>query len=119
MAGVIVQIDFPRSGGIKISLARRIEGWEGHGKDQKQILIPMFLAGAESRNEDDRDFLRSYCAWWSRSCGFKQFDDVQMYLEAIWRERDLPGTEDIWWGTVIERERTRAELPIRPEILLG
>jgi hypothetical protein len=33
MAGIIVHIDLPLSGGIKISPACRIEGWEGHGKD--------------------------------------------------------------------------------------
>jgi hypothetical protein len=33
MAGIVVQIDLPLSGGIKISPARRIEGWEGHRKD--------------------------------------------------------------------------------------
>jgi len=33
MSSIIIQIDLPLSGGIKISPARRIEGWEGHGKD--------------------------------------------------------------------------------------
>jgi hypothetical protein len=86
---------------------------------QKQILIPMFLAGAEARNEEEMDFLRKYCGWWSRSCGFKQFDDVRRYLEEIWREKGLLDMENIWWGTVIERARARAESPLRPEILLG
>jgi hypothetical protein len=33
MAGIIIQIDLPLPGGVKISPARRIEGWEGHRKD--------------------------------------------------------------------------------------
>ena len=33
MAGIIVQIDLPLPGGIKVSAAGRIQGREGHRKD--------------------------------------------------------------------------------------
>jgi hypothetical protein len=117
---------WPRNGPVPGNvrfLARRIidhtRCMRGEVTYQKQTLLPMFLAGAESRREDDRDFIREYCARWTRSCGFKMFDDVRSYLEEIWREQELPGMQDIWWATVIEKQMAQAQLPTRPQVLLG
>jgi hypothetical protein len=34
---------------------------------QKQLLLPVFLAGAEVRRQENRDFVREYCQYWTRS----------------------------------------------------
>src|SRR5882757_6069886 len=46
MSNVIIEIDFPLPGGMKVSPARRIEGWEGHGKDP--LSPSRFIEGSRS-----------------------------------------------------------------------
>jgi hypothetical protein len=86
---------------------------------QKQVLIAVFLASAEMKREDDRDFVRGYTAWWSRLCGSKMFDDACSFLEEVWTENDGQGGQKVWWGSVIDRRCLQSGLPQRPQVLLG
>jgi hypothetical protein len=86
---------------------------------QKQILLPLFLAGAEIRREEDRDFVRDYCLRWTKLCGSKMFIDASDFCEEIWERTDKEDSQGIWWGTVIDKRCSGSKLPIRPQILLG
>lgn len=83
---------------------------------QKQVLLPVFLAAAETRSSLYRDFTREYCKWWTKSCGFKMFADVSFYLEEIWKEEDIPG---VWWATIIDRRKKEPHQRRQPQILMG
>ncbi|KAH8674760.1 fungal-specific transcription factor domain-containing protein [Tricladium varicosporioides] len=86
---------------------------------QKQVLLPVFLAGAELQNSEYREFVREYCEWWTMSCGFKMFKDVYCYLQNIWEEIDSSSDSDFWWGTVIERKRREHPQLFSSQILMG
>jgi hypothetical protein len=83
---------------------------------QKQLLLPVFLAAAETQSEDYREFAREYCKWWTKACGFKMFADVSLYLDDIWKEQVTPG---VWWATIIDRRRADSQQPRLPQILMG
>lgn len=86
---------------------------------QKQILLPLFLAGAEIRREEDREFVRDYCSWWTSVCGSKMFIDASDFCEEIWERADKEASQGIWWGGIIDKRCSESKLPIRPQILLG
>ncbi|KAH6670754.1 fungal-specific transcription factor domain-containing protein [Halenospora varia] len=86
---------------------------------QKQVLLPVFLAGAELQSPEYRDFVREYCEWWTISCGFKMFKDVYSYLQIIWEEIDSSTGPAFWWGTVIERKRREHPQLFSSQILMG
>ncbi|KAF4614307.1 hypothetical protein G7Y89_g15431 [Cudoniella acicularis] len=86
---------------------------------QKQVLLPVFLAAAEMRSHEYREFARSYCEWWNRSCGWKMFKDVYSYLQEIWDEGDSSNGTEVWWATIIDRRRQGHQEPLSPQILMG
>jgi hypothetical protein len=80
--------------------------WIAQSDDiQRQVLIPMFLAGAEMRTKGNRDFVRNYCMHWSALPGFRQFQIVLELLEDIWQQSDLtPGIAFCWANRVSPRD---------------
>jgi hypothetical protein len=86
---------------------------------QKQLLLPVFLAAAETQNEEYRQFARNYCDWWTKSCGFKMFADVSSYLEDLWYEQDNSNEPGIWWATIIDRQKKGSQQGRLPQILMG
>jgi hypothetical protein len=86
---------------------------------QKQLLLPVFLAAAETQNEDYRQFARDYCDWWTKSCGYKMFADVSSYLEDLWHEQDNYNEPGIWWATIIDRRKKGSQQGRLPQILMG
>ncbi|KAJ5575352.1 hypothetical protein N7450_009251 [Penicillium hetheringtonii] len=86
---------------------------------QKQILLPIFLAGTEVKREEDRDFVREYCSWWTRLCGSKMFIDASSFCEEAWIKFDNGDCDGIWWGSIIDKKCAESGFPICPQILLG
>lgn len=66
---------------------------------QKQLLLPVFLAGSETGDEEMRDMARGYCRWWSERSRYNMFHSVPVLLEDIWNG-------DTWWGDVVD-EKTK------------
>ncbi|KIW81559.1 hypothetical protein Z517_04585 [Fonsecaea pedrosoi CBS 271.37] len=69
---------------------------------QKQLLIPMFLAGAEARNEAMRDTVRSYCLWWAARSRYGMFCSVSSVLEEYWEQNQSEYTSPLWWGSFLD-----------------
>jgi hypothetical protein len=67
---------------------------------QKQLLLPVFLAGCETSDETLRAEAREYCIWWSEETGYDMFLTAAALLEEVWgcSSRD----EGSWWGGVID-----------------
>lgn len=86
---------------------------------QKQLLLPVFLAAAEMQSQDYRDFVRDYCKWWVKACGFMMFADVSSYLEDIWKEIDNPNVPHVWWATIIDQRKKESQQLRLPQILMG
>lgn len=69
---------------------------------QKQLLLPAFLAGSETSDEDMRDFVRGFCSYWADKCRYSMFSSVPLLLDEIWNTGK-------WWGAVIDsKTRSRA-----------
>jgi hypothetical protein len=68
---------------------------------QKQLLLPVFLAGAELGTEWDRSFVRQYCKHWSEASRFYHFESVGELLEDIWKDWSLSTRGTYWWGQKI------------------
>ncbi|CAG8105377.1 unnamed protein product [Penicillium nalgiovense] len=62
---------------------------------QKQLLIPVFLAGSETSDEDMRHFVKEYCAYWGEKCRYSMFNSVPVLFDEIWATGK-------WWGAVID-----------------
>ncbi|KAJ0421678.1 hypothetical protein BJY00DRAFT_311979 [Aspergillus carlsbadensis] len=67
---------------------------------QKQLLLPVFLAGCETTDETLRQEAREYCIWWSEETGYDMFLTAAALLEEVWNcgARDSGS----WWGGVID-----------------
>ncbi|KAJ5700853.1 hypothetical protein N7536_003866 [Penicillium majusculum] len=62
---------------------------------QKQLLIPVFLAGSETSDEDMRHFVKEYCAYWGEKSRYSMFNSVPVLFDEIWATGK-------WWGAVID-----------------
>ncbi|SPN96477.1 uncharacterized protein DNG_00005 [Cephalotrichum gorgonifer] len=65
---------------------------------QKQLLLPVFLAGSETTDGEMRRFTRNYCKWWAHRSRYNMFNSVSLLLEDIWKGDDAQA----WWGSVID-----------------
>jgi hypothetical protein len=90
---------------------------------QKQVLLPMFLAGAELRSGQDREFARKYCKHWSDTSRAYHFESAAEMLEDIWRESDTLSECNYWWGYRVnsqtDRAARKAGVSFVSEVLLG
>lgn len=62
---------------------------------QKQLLLPIFLAGSETSDGDMRIFVKDYCSYWGEKSRYNMFNSVPALLEEIWASGN-------WWGTVVD-----------------
>jgi hypothetical protein len=88
---------------------------------QKQVLLPMFLAGAEMKSGPDRDFVRQYCKLWAEKSRAYHFESASELLEGIWSESDMLADEQYWWGVTVDSQHTNDgdTRPLSSQILLG
>ncbi|ERT00199.1 hypothetical protein HMPREF1624_03570 [Sporothrix schenckii ATCC 58251] len=83
---------------------------------QKQLMLPVFLAGAELRDAGLRNDARDYCAWWGTKTRYNMFITARALLEDVWRRRVAAGEDvDVWWGELFDQKGQRAD----KEYLLG
>lgn len=90
---------------------------------QKQVLLPVFLAGSEIEDEDDRSFIRNYCRHWSVTARFHMFETTRVLLEDIWKDMKSSTRDKYWWGTKVESNNARRpggeQNDLATQILLG
>jgi hypothetical protein len=80
--------------------------WISEGDNmRKQLMIPVFLAGAEMRTEGNRGFVRGYSEQWAQQDSFGQFQYVLDVLGEIWQHVDTPEGTSTWWGRHLNRKR--------------
>lgn len=89
---------------------------------QKQLLIPLFLAAAETGDETDRTFVQQYCKHWSSTSRYSMFETTEMIIKDIWVDWH-PSTRDVyWWGSKVSSGsvlKGRREDPMATRLLLG
>lgn len=73
---------------------------------QKQLLLPVFLAGAEARDENMRDTARSFCLWWGARSRYGMFYSVSNLLEQFWSEPQYKDGKPTWWGSFLDEKST-------------
>lgn len=67
---------------------------------QKQLLLPVFLAGSETGDEEMRRFAREYCLWWANRSRYNMFNSAALLLGEIWEREDAGA----WWGSVVDQK---------------
>ncbi|KAK1772067.1 hypothetical protein QBC33DRAFT_575765 [Phialemonium atrogriseum] len=67
---------------------------------QKQLLLPVFLAGCETKDEHLRQEARSYYTWWNEKTRYDMFLTATALLEEVWTNQD----PHCWWGSVIDQK---------------
>ncbi|EXJ85836.1 hypothetical protein A1O1_06205 [Capronia coronata CBS 617.96] len=71
---------------------------------QKQLLLPIFLAGAQTTFDRHKNFIREYCRQWFETFGYHMFTSVIGILEEVWAGQD-EADRGPWWGEVVDRWR--------------
>lgn len=78
---------------------------------QKQLLLPVFLAGSETSDPEMRDFVKDYCMYWGEKSGYSMFNSVPALLDEVW-------SSGMWWGVVVDN-KTRGLGQGPTQVLLG
>lgn len=78
---------------------------------QKQLLLPVFLAGSETSDPEMRDFVKDYCTYWGDKSGYSMFNSVPVLLDEVW-------SSGMWWGVVVDN-KTRGLGQGPTQVLLG
>lgn len=82
---------------------------------QKQLLLPVFLAGSETGDEEMRRFTREYCRWWANRSRYNMFNSASALLDEVWER----GGEDAWWGDVVDGKTQGGRGGAAVQFLLG
>ncbi|KAL4906341.1 fungal-specific transcription factor domain-containing protein [Aspergillus multicolor] len=99
-------------------LARRIinhsQSCRRTSQTQKQLLLPIFLAGCETGDAEMREFVKGYCAYWGERSRYSMFYSAIVLLEEIWAAPEGEGSgttkgKGMWWGDVVDG-KTRGEI---------
>lgn len=70
---------------------------------QKQLLLPVFLAGSEAVDSYSRSFVDDYCERWYSKCRYSMFREASALLHDIWARRDRETNQfAVWWGSVMD-----------------
>lgn len=82
---------------------------------QKQLLLPIFLAGSKTTDPGMRQFVQDFCQYWSEKSRYSMFNSAITILQEIW-------TTGKWWGTVIDGKTALKSSPMEDsptQVLLG
>ena len=82
---------------------------------QKQLLLPVFLAGCETKDEVLQQEARDYCSWWSEETHYDMFLTAVALLEEVWNSKK----PDTWWGSIIDEKTRTATGPVAKQYLFG
>jgi hypothetical protein len=82
---------------------------------QKQLQLPVFLAGCETKDVVLRQKTRHYFAWWSEERHYDMFLTAKALIEEIWKMN----TTDSWWGSIVDEKTRVATGPVAKQFLLG
>lgn len=74
---------------------------------QKQLLLPVFLAGSETTDADMRRFVKGYCKHWAEKSRYNMFDSASLLLDEIWM-----ASPSQWWGAFIDDKTTASKGPL-------
>ena len=87
---------------------------------QKQVLLPLFLAGCEATEENLRKQAKDFCRFWSQRNGYRMFQDVGDLLEHVWKDGQESSDGRYWWGDTVDQYNTTGPTdPMRPQFLFG
>ena len=74
---------------------------------QKQLLLPVFLAGSETTDADMRRFVKGYCKHWAEKSRYNMFDSASLLLDEIWM-----ASPSQWWGAFIDYKTMASKGPL-------
>jgi len=71
---------------------------------QKQMLLPVYLAGCETSNQEARESASEYCTWWHDKTAYGMFSSAGYLLDALWVRQDAEPDQHIWWGQIVDEK---------------
>lgn len=71
----------------------------------KQAFFPLFLAGCETEDRFLRQSIKEFCEYWDTASGYDLFRSALLLLKDIWREKNGPSGDDVWWGSIIDKKQ--------------
>lgn len=86
---------------------------------QKQALLPVFLAGSETGDQEMRAFSRNYCDWWTTRSRYNMFNTVISLLDVLWEEQSDGKSAAIWWGSIIDKKSGLSAGKVERQFLFG
>lgn len=69
---------------------------------QKQLLLPVLLAGCETKDENLRQEARQYCSWWNEKTRYDMFLTALGLLEKVWANNG--NNPQAWWGSIMDQK---------------
>lgn len=86
---------------------------------RKQVLLPLFLAGAETKVEEDRKFCTFFCDGLATQTTYQLFGDISNVLQQIWNRQHHD--DDQWWGSFVSgrSQKDGGALNPVPQLLIG
>lgn len=85
---------------------------------QKQALLPIFLAGSETKDGELREFASGYCKWWTTRSRYNMFNTAATVLEEIW-DANNNGRTCAWWGSIIDQSSGLSGGKLESQYLFG
>lgn len=74
---------------------------------QKQLLLPVFLAGSEAMDVYSRSLVEQYCEAWYINCRYTMFKDTLALLQDVWARRDREANKfTVWWGPIVDEKQS-------------
>ena len=86
---------------------------------QKQVLLPVFLAGSEVLDVSSRKEICDYCSFWAEANGYYMFQNVADLLGSVWKDRKQHAEQPYWWGMTVDRYTQTAAGSMTTQFLLG
>ena len=86
---------------------------------QKQVLLPIFLAGSEVLDMSSRKEIIEYCSFWADANGYYMFQNVADLLESVWKDRTKHAGHQYWWGMTADKYTQITSGSMTIQFLLG
>lgn len=74
---------------------------------QEQLLLLVFLATSETKDDELRQFCRDYCGWWSNRSRHNMFSNVPILLDKLWAKESVQDRRP-WWELIVNEETLKS-----------
>jgi hypothetical protein len=85
----------------------------------RQALLPLFFAGCELQDQSTRAEIVRLCNLWDERTRYHIFRGAIPLLEEVWAQQETNGSENVWWGQIVDRHHTFEAHPLKMRLCFG